>query len=136
MRLRVRGDYPRDWPAIAQRVKDEAGWRCVRCGAPHGPVPRVLTVHHLDGDKSNNAWWDLLALCQRCHLTIQAKVIPERPYLWEHKPWFVPYACGFYAYWHAGRQITREEADGDPHHWLALGQPWLYTRAIPMQDAS
>ncbi len=44
-----RGVYPANWPEIARRVKDAAGWRCERCGAKHGPVPAVLTVHHLDG---------------------------------------------------------------------------------------
>ena len=28
--------YPRDWPEIARRVKERAGWRCEGCGAPHG----------------------------------------------------------------------------------------------------
>ncbi|WP_421801779.1 hypothetical protein [Flagellimonas sp.] len=30
----------------------------------------VLTVAHLDHDKSNNRFWNLKALCQRCHLTL------------------------------------------------------------------
>lgn len=29
------GVYPLDWKQIATAVKDAAGWRCVRCGAPH-----------------------------------------------------------------------------------------------------
>lgn len=126
MRLAIRGHYAPDWPAIARDVKDAAGWRCVRCAAPHGPPPRVLTVHHLDGDKGNNRWWNLLALCQRCHLTIQAKVIPERPYLWEHSPWFKVYAAGFYAWHHGKHTPTRAAVEADLDRWLALGQPWLY----------
>ena len=43
-------------------------------------------------------WWAFLVLCQVCHLTIQAKVIMERPWLYEHTPWFRPYAAGFYAH--------------------------------------
>lgn len=149
MRLDVRGVYPPDWTAIAERVKIEAGNRCVRCGHPRGDrvsgfnaslkelVPcdeqcthardgklRILTVHHLDGDKSNCRWWNLLALCQVCHLTVQAKVIPERPYLWEHSRWFVPYVCGFYAFFYGHEEITRAEAESRPDYWLALGQPW------------
>lgn len=85
-----------------------------------------LTVHHFDGDKSNNAWWNLLVLCNSCHLTIQAKVIPERPYLWEHSDWIKPYVAGFYAFWFSRIQITREEAVGALDHWLSIGQPWLY----------
>lgn len=149
MRLDVRGTYPPDWTEIAARVKREAGNRCIRCGHPSGDkmfswpdwpmqlMPctehcthpqngklRVLTVHHLDGDKANCRWWNLLPLCQVCHLTIQAKVIPERPYLWEHSRWFVPYVCGFYAWYYGQEEITRAEAEARPDYWLALGQPW------------
>lgn len=142
MRLDCRGVYPATWSEIAERVKLEAGNRCIRCGHPRGDVigtrmpctehcthdddgkHRILTVHHLDGDKSNCRWWNLLALCQVCHLTIQAKVIPERPYLWEHSRWFVPHVCGFYAHYYGQEEITREEADARPDYWLALGQPW------------
>lgn len=28
--------YPEDWPEIAERVKERAGWRCETCGARHG----------------------------------------------------------------------------------------------------
>lgn len=66
--------YPPQWPIAAWFVKENAGWRCERCGVPHGDVPNVLTVHHLDGNKWNLEWWNLVALCQRCHLRIQAKV--------------------------------------------------------------
>lgn len=35
-------DYPPEWPEVAKRVKDEAGWRCVRCGHPHeSPKERI-----------------------------------------------------------------------------------------------
>ena len=81
-------------------------------------------VHHLDGDKANCRWWNLLPTCNSCHLTVQAKVIPDRPYLWEHSRWFVPYVCGFYAWYHGHEEITRAEAYARPDYWLALGQPW------------
>ena len=90
--------YPHDWPEIASRVKDEADWRCVRCGHPHDVASgHVLTIHHLDLDPSNSKWWNLAPLCQRCHLRIQAKVILERPWLLEHSEWFRPYVAGYYA---------------------------------------
>jgi len=90
--------YPDNWPEIAKRVKDEAGWKCVRCGHPHDPeTGYVLTVHHLDLDPQNCEWWNMPALCQRCHLQIQAKVIMERAWIFEHSPWFRPYVAGYYA---------------------------------------
>jgi 5-methylcytosine-specific restriction endonuclease McrA len=85
-----------------------------------GAAWRVLTVHHLDGDKGNSAWWNLLALCQVCHLAVQGKVIPERPWLFEHTDWFKPYVAGFYAHYYAGQEITRAEAEADIGRWLAL----------------
>lgn len=71
---------------------------------------RVLTVHHLDGQKDNDAWWNTLALCQRCHLQVQTTVDPRIPWFLEHSTWFKPYAAGFYAHKYEGRLITREEA--------------------------
>lgn len=70
---------------------------------------RILTVHHLDGNKANCSWWNLLALCQRCHLTVQGNVKPETPWFLEHSEWFKPYAAGFYAKKYLGQELTREE---------------------------
>lgn len=78
-------------------IKVEAKWR-------------ILTVHHLDGDKANDSWWNTLALCQRCHLTIQTRVDPNTPWMFEHSLWFKPYAAGFYAHKYEGLSLTREEA--------------------------
>lgn len=83
---------------------------------------RIGTVHHLDGNKANCAWWNLLALCQRCHLTIQGKVNPEQPYMLEHSDWFKPYVAGFYAKKYEGRNITREQAIAEMSRLLAYEQ--------------
>lgn len=72
---------------------------------------RILTVHHLDGDKANDAWWNTLALCQRCHLQVQTTIDPRIPYFLEHSAWFKPYAAGFYAHKYEGRMIDRAEAE-------------------------
>lgn len=79
---RHRGEYPKDWPAIAKAVKDEARWCCERCGEYHNPREgRCLTVHHFDGDKANCSRGNLMPLCQACHLSVQARVDPEIPLL-------------------------------------------------------
>jgi len=144
---RFRGEYVENRKDLHNQVRAEAGERCIRCFHPAGDghterAPcddrcthprdgkmRVLTVHHLDGDKANNPWWNLLALCQSCHLTIQGRVIPERPWILEHSAWFVPYVCGFYASYYGGQDITREEAEATPEWWLAMGQPWRETES-------
>ena len=93
--------YPRDWPQIARRVKDEAGWRCKRCLHPHDrPSGHVLTVHHLDGVKSNCADYNLAALCQRCHLKIQARVKMDQLFfttVLDVSDWFKPHLAGYLA---------------------------------------
>lgn len=81
---------------------------------------RILTVHHLNGDKADCRWWNLAALCQRCHLSVQGRVQMERVWPWEHSEWFRPYAAGWYAWSYLGEDLTREEAEGRLDELLAL----------------
>ena len=81
---------------------------------------RILTVHHLNGDKLDCRWWNLTALCQRCHLTIQGRVVMERRFLTEHSDWFKPYAAGWYAFDRLGEELTREETIERLDELLAL----------------
>jgi hypothetical protein len=83
---------------------------------------RILTVHHLDGNKLNCRWWNLPALCQRCHLRIQTKVRMEQTYPFEHSEWFKPYAAGYYAFSYLGEDLTRQEAVTRLNELLALEQ--------------
>lgn len=124
------GVYPSDWPEIAQTVKDHAGWRCVRCGRSHDPTTGYcLTVHHLDLNPANCAWWNIPALCQRCHLSIQSRVVMERPWMLEHTEWFKPYAAGYYAYVQLGQELTRNEVEARLEELLYVGQPWKIEEA-------
>ena len=97
-------------------------WCCVRCGHEHDiPAGYMLTVHHLDLNPSNNAWWNLLALCQRCHLRVQARVVLERPWVMtEHSEWFRPYVAGWYAHRYLGETLTRDEVMARIDELLAL----------------
>jgi hypothetical protein len=72
---------------------------------------RILTVHHADGNKANIRWWNLLSLCQRCHLEIQAKVVMERVYPHEHSEWFKPFVAGYYAFVYLDEELTRPEVE-------------------------
>ena len=97
------GTYSPDWADIAMKVKRDAGWKCERCGHGHDPGHGyALTVHHLDGDKANNQRWNLAALCQRCHLSIQGKVIMAQGWMLEHSDWMVPHVVGMLAAIRAG----------------------------------
>ncbi len=95
--LAFKGTYAADWQAIAQRVKADADWHCVRCRYPHDPQSgHTLTVHHFDGDRANNARWNLMALCQKCHLSVQGRVNPKDPLLFAPSFWAIPYLVGLY----------------------------------------
>jgi len=89
----------------------------------HGMVHarwRILTVHHLNGVKADLRWWNLAALCQRCHLQIQGRVVMERVYMFEHSDWFKPYAAGWYAAAYIGEDLTREQVTARLDELLAL----------------
>lgn len=122
MPRKSKGAYPADWIAIATAVKDAAGWRCIRCDAPHDPPAGfTLTVHHADLNPANCRWWNLLALCQRCHLRIQSKVVLERPWIFEHSEWFVPYVAGYYAHV-LGLALDRDAVTARAAELIARGQ--------------
>jgi len=86
---------------------------------------RILTVHHLDEDKANCRWWNLAALCQRCHLRMQRAVVMSRPYHYEHSPWFRPFAAGFYAFKYLNEDLTRQETMARLDELLALEHLWI-----------
>lgn len=78
-------DYPLDWGWIRLGIIQRAEYRCegspaypdcrAKNGDPH-PVTGsrvVLTVAHMDHDRTNNDKQNLRALCQRCHLTHDAQ---------------------------------------------------------------
>lgn len=150
MKQDFRNDYPPEWQTLKYAVRAEAANRCVRCLHPHPeggpraecdglcrhspeliqPPWRILTVHHLDGDKANCRWWNLAALCQKCHLHIQGKVALRDRWPFEHADWFKPYAAGWYAFHYLGEQLTREETLARLDGLLALEnpQPALFPR--------
>ena len=104
-RLPITGAYPADWPVIAKQVKDDADWICKRCTVPHNPDTATgdcMTVHHFDGNRSNCERWNLMALCQRCHLSVQSRVDPNTGLLFPAALWSMPYIAGFYE---AGRGV-------------------------------
>lgn len=128
------GEYPKDWPAIAIAVKETADWKCVRCGHRHDIENGfMLTVHHLDLNKSNCAWWNIPALCQKCHLQIQHKVVMEQPYMFPHSEWFKPYVAAYYGvvecvfegtydYYESLVKVPREQVMARLDELLAYGQ--------------
>lgn len=81
---------------------------------------RILTVHHLNGNKADCRWWNLAALCQRCHLRIQRVVDMNRVWPWAHSTWFEIHAAGWYAHAYLGEDLTRQETVARLDELLAL----------------
>jgi hypothetical protein len=80
---------------------------------------------------SNSSWWNLLPLCQKCHLSIQARVVLDRPWVMaEHSEWFKPYAAGFYAQKYLGQELSREEAVARLDELLALEREMVLVGAV------
>ena len=129
--------YPPNWDEIAQAVKDEAHWQCVRCGHFHDPlIGRMLGVHHLDMNPANCAWHNIPALCQVCHLVIQHKVVMEQDWMFDHSVWFKPYAAAYYGvragllpdtdnYFDSLLLVRREFVIAHLDYLLSLGLPQL-----------
>lgn len=114
------GEYPEYWDRLAWAIKDSVNWRCVRCGHKHDlDSGHVLTVHHIDGDKANCHWWNLAALCQRCHLKFHHMFI-EIPWMFEHSEWFKPYAAGYYAVKYLDEYLPRREVEARLDDLLGL----------------
>jgi hypothetical protein len=106
------GPVRRCMPGAPFEFYEDAGFLQVEALVQRGHVDaqwRILTVHHLTGSKLDCRWWNLAALCQRCHLTIQGRVRMEQIYPHEHTPWFRPYAAGYYASVYLGEELTRDE---------------------------
>lgn len=108
VRIRVKGDLA--WIQITkeQNLLVPVG-NYIRMGGEVQAHWRILTVHHFDGDKSNDEWFNLLALCQKCHLSFQTRVNPEIPWMFEHSTWLKPYVAGFYAKKYEGKLLSREQ---------------------------
>jgi len=104
---RPHGEYPAEWMSgqIQREMCDRAGWVCEHCGMefPHGSTkaktarnsdgnPVILTVHHINGNKGDVRWENLLVCCQRCHLHIQSRWAPGRPLpqmWWKVPEWLI-----------------------------------------------
>ena len=120
-RWRLGEGYP--WTYVEQG--DEPG-RIIADGIAKGAeiqaAWRILTVHHLNERKHDLRWWNLAALCQRCHLTIQRKVTMEDSWPWEHTDWFKPHAAAWYALRYLGEHLTYTATIARLDELLALGR--------------
>jgi hypothetical protein len=119
--IRVFGEFGyQTAPAILEGPLDFPIADDIRGGFKVEALWRVLTVHHLNGVKLDCRWWNLAALCQRCHLSVQSRVIMDRPWTRPHTPWFRPYVAAYYAHERLGETLTRAETLARLDELLAL----------------
>lgn len=119
--LRVRsGDLVEEFDEWTHARARQILWGIERGSAILEAKWRILTVHHLDGDKRNCRWWNLAPLCQRCHLHIQTTVQMNQVFPFEHSEWFKPYAAGYYAFTYLGEDLSRRETELRLDELLAL----------------
>jgi 5-methylcytosine-specific restriction endonuclease McrA len=78
--------YPKNWKAIALKIKEKANWKCDKCGLQclkpsdsrkgltRSEISKItLTVHHRNYQPEDNSENNLIALCSGCHLSYHAR---------------------------------------------------------------
>lgn len=60
-------DYSSDWPVISRRYRELRRFTCEQCDVQLNDTPRLLDMHHIDGDKRNDRDDNLRCLCKLCH---------------------------------------------------------------------
>jgi hypothetical protein len=61
--------YSNDFNQISSNYRKSQNWKCEQCGLDLSSNKRNLHTHHIDGNKSNNRYSNLQALCIECHST-------------------------------------------------------------------
>lgn len=63
--------YPKGWKQVKKEIRIRDNNRCMRCGRAREEFKRALSVHHIDADKSNINFNNLITLCDHvsgsCH---------------------------------------------------------------------
>jgi len=77
LRPETKAAYPANWPEISLNIKGERNYTCEGCGQYGSRPGNPLTVHHIDFNPANNPPDNLLLLCAKCHLKVQAKHYPS-----------------------------------------------------------
>lgn len=70
---RESGDYPFEWNQdLKKQIRDRDNWACQDCGKTQNELRkshRRLAIHHIDTNKDNLAFENLVTLCFPCHMS-------------------------------------------------------------------
>jgi predicted HNH restriction endonuclease len=62
--------YPKNWTELSIQTRENANWKCEKCGAKHENVKgKRIQTHHQNYDPSDSTTKNLIALCPPCHLS-------------------------------------------------------------------
>jgi len=62
---------PRFNRQLRELIRLRDGYKCQKCGCPEIENGRKLSVHHIDGDKSNSSPTNLISLCIGCNTQVE-----------------------------------------------------------------
>lgn len=67
-------------------IRKRDGFKCQICGCPQVECDQALIVHHIDYNKNNLDFGNLISLCRICHIKTN----------YSRKFWEVFFSCGLY----------------------------------------
>lgn len=59
--------YPEDWDNISRSYRAFKNWTCEKCGVNLANHTSLLETHHINGQKNECQYSNLMALCADCH---------------------------------------------------------------------
>ena len=71
--------YSSDWILVKRAVRKRDDYQCLECNANTFGFFVRPDVHHIDADKLNNEWSNLICLCRSCHIRAQFRLAESSP---------------------------------------------------------
>ena len=63
--------YPYEFKQIKKLIRKRDNYTCQICRLEQNKFKRKLDVHHIDGNKKNNTFENLISLCLPCHMKLE-----------------------------------------------------------------